>query len=121
MSTRERAKAWMRKNHPNELNSILRTSKYYPERAIWFLTFPTSYFDKEKWDHINILLQFEKEPDQFHYLRVPFPFLRNNQTKFDIRSSGDKFDLHISAKQRNLLVDERSKGVGFKKFEQKLF
>ena len=121
MSIREIAKTWMRKNHPNELNSTMRASKYYPAQGIWFFTFPTSYFDKEKSGYIDILLQFEKEPDQFHYLKVPFDFLRNNQTKFDIRSSGDKFDLHISAEQRNWLIDERSKGVGFHEFEQKLF
>jgi len=118
MSVREIAKAWMRKNHPNELNSMLRTSKYYPEQGIWFFTFPTSFFDEKKSGHIDMLLQFEKEPDQFHHIKVPFDFLRKNQTKFDIRSSGDKFDLHISAKQRNWLIDERSKGVGFNEFEQ---
>jgi hypothetical protein len=111
----------MRKNYPNELNSILRASKYYPEQGIWWFTFPTSYFDKKESGHIDILLQFEKEPDQFHYLKVPFDFLRNNQTKFDIRSSGGKFDLRISAKQGNWLIDERSEGVGFNEFEQKLF
>lgn len=126
MSIREIAKAWMRKNYPNELSSImkreqtLRASKYYPGQGIWWFTFSTSYFEKNI-GHIDILLQFEKEPDQFHYLKVPFDFLRNNKTKFDKRSSGDKFDLRISAKQCNWLIDERSKGVGFNQFEQKLF
>jgi hypothetical protein len=118
MSVRETAKAWMKKNYPNELNGVLRVSKYYPEQDIWFFTFPTSFFDKTKSGHIAMLLQSEKDSNQFHYIKVPFDFLRKNQTKFDIRSSADKFDLHVSAKQRNWLIDERSKGVGFTEFEQ---
>jgi len=92
--------------------------KYYPENDIWFLTFPASFFDSSKPGDLNILLQYKSEPDQFHFLRVPFSFFRDNQTKFDIRATGDKFDLHISAKKRNWLCCERSKGVGFSTFEQ---
>ena len=35
---------------------------------------------------------------------MPFLFFRDNKSRFDIRSSGEKFDLHISTKQRNWLV-----------------
>jgi len=118
MSIRKYAMTWMREYHPNELGNELRASKYHL-KDIWFFTCPTSYFDKNNTGHINFLLQFEIEPELFHYLKVPFEFLRNNQTNFAVRSCGDKFDLHISAKQHKWLIDER-KGVGFHEFEQKL-
>ncbi|HFQ79913.1 MAG TPA: hypothetical protein ENK33_00890 [Desulfobacterales bacterium] len=44
-------------------------------------------------------MQYENEPGQFHFLKVPFTFFRDNQIKFDIRATGQKFDLHISAKK----------------------
>ena len=118
MSTRELAKKWLKKNHPADINNTLRASKYYPEKDIWFFTFPCSYFDPGKAGNLNILLQDEHNPEQFRFLKVPFSFFRDNRDKFDIRASGDKFDLHISAKRRNWLVCERSKNISFSKYEQ---
>lgn len=118
MSIREQAHKWVKQNHPADVSNPLRVSKYYPEKDIWFFTFPSSYFDSDKTGHLNILLQFEREPNQFHFLKVPFSFFRENKNKFDIRKTGDKFDLHISAKKRNWLFCERSNGISFSKYEQ---
>jgi hypothetical protein len=118
MSIRELAKEWLKKSHPTHIANKLRASKYYPEKDIWFFTFPSSYFDTGKPGHLNILLQYENNPELFHFLKVPFSFFRDNQDKFDIRTSGDKFDLHISAKKRNWLVCERSNNISFGKYEQ---
>lgn len=118
MSVRERAKKWLKQNHPADFSNELRASKYYSEKDIWFFTFPASYSESGKTGNLNILLQFEKEPDQFHFLKVPFSFFKDNQERFDIRATGDKFDLHISAKKRNWLSCERSNGLSFSKYEQ---
>jgi hypothetical protein len=115
---REMAKEWMKSNHPSNSLDPLRVSKYHPQKDIWFFTFPCSYFDAGNYQYLNILLQFRDDLNQFHYLKVPFSFFRTNKNKFDVRNSGDKFDLHISAKQNSWLVDERSQGVGFHEFEQ---
>ncbi|MES9900963.1 MAG: hypothetical protein ABW148_18350 [Sedimenticola sp.] len=116
MSIREKAKYWLKINHPAECAGQLRVSKYYAEKDIWFFTFPITYCESGKSGNLNILLQLEKEHDQFHYLKVPFQFFHANRNKLDVRESGDKFDLHISAKQLNWLVCERSQGVNFSKF-----
>ena len=118
MSIRDTANSWLKHHHPSESVEAIRVSKHYPEKDIWFFTFPSSYFDLSKNGYLNILLQFEKNPYEFHYLKVPFSFLRENKDKLDVRRNGDKFDLHISAKQRNWLVCERSKGVSFRELEQ---
>ena len=118
MGTREQAKRWIKQNYPADTSNILRASKYYPASDIWFFTFPESFFAPARMGDLNILLQYKNEPDEFHFLKVPFSFFRENRERFDIRTTGDKFDLHISAKKRNWLSCERSKNISFKNFEQ---
>ena len=55
MAIREQAIQWLKINHPTDVLNTYRTSKYYPEGDIWFLTFPTSYFDLGKPGYLNIL------------------------------------------------------------------
>ena len=117
MSIRIQAKQWLRQNYPADASNTFRASKYYP-RDIWFFTFPASYFDSERPGNLSILLQYENELEKFYFLKVPFLFFRENREKFDIRQTGDKFDLHISAKRRNWLSCERSNNVSFRNFEQ---
>jgi len=118
MSIREQAKRWMINNFPSNANNTFRVSKYYSDQDIWFFTFPTSYFDPEIFGDLNILLQRELDKNKFHFLKVPFAYFRANNHRFDVRSSGDKIDLHISAKKKNWLICERSNGVSFQDYEQ---
>ncbi len=67
---------------------------------------------------LNILCQIQVNSYDFHYLKVPFSFFRDNRNKLNIRVSGEKFDLHISGKKKNWLVDERSYNVVLAQFEQ---
>jgi hypothetical protein len=96
----------------------LRSSRFYPESEIWFFTFPSTFFDVGLEGSLNILCEVQADSNNFLYLRVPFSFFRENREKFNIRSTGDKFDLHISAKKKNRFVDERSDNVTFAVFEQ---
>jgi|AntRauTorckE6833_2_1112554.scaffolds.fasta_scaffold116230_1 hypothetical protein len=118
MSIRELAKNWLQEHHSEAESNKLRASKYYSDKDIWFLTFDTSYFDASKSGYLSIMLQYEHDQSKFYLLKVPFSFFRTNREKFDIRSTGEKFDLHISAKKANWLNCERSDGVSFAEFEQ---
>jgi len=118
VSTIERAKAWLELNHPSVASGTIRASKYHSDQELWFFTLPTTYFDPERSGDLNILLQLEHNLDKFHYLKVPFSFFARNREKFDIRSSGNQFDLHISSKKSSWLVCERSKNVSFNSYEQ---
>jgi hypothetical protein len=105
MTPKEAAKVWMKQNHPDQPLNKLRVSKYYPEKRLWFFTFPSSYFEQSaKEKNIVILLQ-DIDTTGFIYLKVPFSFFHSNQDKFDVRCGGDKFDLHISAKTKNWLEE----------------
>lgn len=116
MSTSALSKYWLKKNTPQFLNCKTRVSKYYPDQELWFFTFPTSFFDELNQGDLIVLLQDRKSAEDFHLLKVPFQFFRENRTHFDIRADGSQFDLHISAKPAKWLVDIRSKGVDFNSF-----
>ena len=118
MTIRLKAKKWISENRPEALSNTMRASKYYESKDIWFFTFPIDYFDSTKVGSLSVLLQQKGDPNEFLHLEIPFSFFRENRNKFDIRSSGDEFDLHISAKKRNWLQCERSKGVSFLQFER---
>ncbi len=94
----------------------MRSSKFFGEQELWFLTFPTTFLNDQLPGHLLVLLQDQSTTHSFHALKIPFEFLRANKSKFDIRGSGEKFDLHISAKSSKWLIDTRSKGVDFSKF-----
>lgn len=118
MSIRENAKRWIAEYRPEAVSNSMRVSKYYSDKDIWFFTFPIDFFDSAKVGNLSVLLQLKGNPNEFLHLEVPFSFFRDNKNKFDIRSSGDQFDLHISAKKRNWLQCERSKGISFLQFKR---
>lgn len=116
--TRQRAIEWIKKHHPTQAANRLRTSRYFPDKEIWFFTFPSDFFDPKNQGVLNILCEVTTGSNCFKFLKVPFSFFRENREKFNIRATGEKFDLHISAKKKNWLLDERSRGVSFAQFEQ---
>lgn len=118
MTIRAQARSWIISHHPEAASNKMRVSKYFPDREIWFFTFPTSYLNDSQTGNLNVMLQDERDMESFHFLKVPFSFFQENKEKLNVRSTGDKFDLHISGKKRNWLECERSSGVNFKQFEQ---
>jgi hypothetical protein len=117
MTIRSDAVAWLAKNRPSEAHRPMRSSKFYKDRELWFLTFPTAFLSDQIPGHLILALQDESEPNSFHSLKIPFSFLRDNKSKFDIRTGGEQFDLHISAKKSHWMVDLRSKGIDFSSFQ----
>ncbi len=118
MKIRELAKEWLKKKYPGETENQMNASKYHPDQNIWFFTFPAKYFGKNSNNFLNIILQKQFKTTEFILLKVPFSFFKQNKSKFDIRQNGEQFDLHISGKRENWLVDERSGGICFAPFEQ---
>jgi hypothetical protein len=127
MNVRQAASQWMKDHYPNQQlkqdykgssQGLLRTSKYISELEEWFITGRTDYFDKGREGVLLFLLQQENDLEQFHYLRIPFSFFRENQRKFEVRPDGKQFDLHISALKGSWLEVKRSNGISFRSFEQ---
>lgn len=118
MTVRDAARRWMMEHCKGEHVGDMRSSRFYPDRGLWFFTFPSSFMDADRPGYVNLLLQNTSSPVAFHLLRVPYAFFFDNKSRFDLRADGDKFDLHLSAKRTSWLVDERSKGVAFAAFQQ---
>ena len=118
MTIRQQAILWLKKHHPSQILNPLRTSRFYPEREIWFFTFPSTFFDAKMEGHVNVMCETQDNDSNFIYLKVPFSFFMEHRGEFNVRANGEKFDLHISGKKKNWLVDERSDGVTFAEFEQ---
>jgi len=115
---RRRAKNWMSKNCPTEHPNEMHASTYDPKKEEWFFTFPCSYFEEGKTGCLYMFLQYGNDEHRFRYLKVPFSFFRENKEKFTVRKTAPKFDLHISAKERNWLVDKSGDQVSFHEYEQ---
>ena len=118
MTNRDRARMWLVNNLPDESTKNMRVSKHFPEKDIWFFTFPIKYLHPNQTGHVRILLQKPNQTDEFIFVKVPFEFFNKNKSEFDIRKNGAYFDMHISSKKRNWLEDERSQGINFRAFEK---
>jgi hypothetical protein len=115
---RQKALIWMRVNKPEEIINDFRASKFFPDKDIWFFTFPTDFFDSSMYGSINLLLQDTINVNKFIFLKIPYSFFRKNKHKFKIRNSKDKFDLNISGKSHSWLQCQISRDIDFREFEQ---
>lgn len=119
MTIRNEAIKWLKVNFPKEINNQTRTSKFFPERDLWFFTFPISFFEKNDWQFLNIICEHDKISNDFYFIKVPFKFIKENKNNFSIRSDGGQFDLHISAKAYEKFIEKRSKNpINFKQYIQ---
>jgi hypothetical protein len=121
MNIRNTAIQWLKENFPNEIHNTTRTSKYFPERELWFFTFPTSFFDKNGNEFLNLICEHESNKKEFHFIKIPFKFIKENRNNFDIRADGDQFDVHISARATEKFVEKRSRNkIDLKPYKQNL-
>ena len=122
LSIRNDALVWLKRMFPNEIHSTTRASKFFPERELWFFTLPTTYFEMNENQFLNIVCEHESEKNNFHLLKIPFSFIKKNKGLFDTRKNGEAFDLHISARKTEKFIEKRSKGrVDFSYFKQESF
>ena len=110
MTTRTNAFIWLRKYFPNDFENTTFVSKYHVPTESWFFTLPTSLFDKGANEDINILCQSNKDETSYYFIKVPASFFIQYKQYLCIRKGGNKFDLHLSAKQKDFLTDKRSAG-----------
>ena len=107
------ARKWFRQNFKDDTNKIY-TSKYYrpeeswPKTEVWWLQFPLTAIDNNKYDYVNFICQVAPDKNDFHYLKVPTKFLQDHLDKF--HRIGEKVDIYLSARPENLFVELR--GIG---------
>ena len=119
MDIRSRAREWLSTYYPSEVHNDMRVSKYHAPQDVWFFTFPVSFFDEDRGDkNLNILCENLDNNQIFYYLKVPYQYFRLNKQRFNIRSDGRQFDLHISANIDRWMVDQRGDNISFYQFLQ---
>jgi len=116
MNIRTDALKWLKRNFPTALASEIRSSKHYVEGELWFLTLPTEFITGKRSGALELVLQQPKSSDDFLLLRIPYTFLAERASEFDIRADGQSFDLHISSKPSSWLRDLRGRGTSFASF-----
>ncbi|MCH9705719.1 MAG: hypothetical protein K0U15_06315 [Proteobacteria bacterium] len=118
MNIRQPALEWMRKNYPSEnLQSNVKASKYYSAKGLWFLTINTNVFSKS--GNLKVILENQKNSNEFYFLKIPISFFTENKEILDIRKNGKFFDIHLSALDNKFLTCTRSKGsLNFEEFLQ---
>jgi hypothetical protein len=112
-SIRQKAKDWLASNASDLSDLSYRCSKYFEDSDIWFFTIPLTVLE----DNEKVFLMLEKkDSNDFYLLKVPSDFLKENLDKIKVRSDGEKFDLHISARQNSWLVDIRGDRLDLSSF-----
>jgi hypothetical protein len=114
------ARKWFKENFKDDKNKIY-TSKYYtpdeswPKTRVWWLQFPETAVDINKYNYVNLICQVAPGDNDFHHLKVPSKYLREHLDKF--HRIGEKIDLYLSANPETLFVEERGEGrLDFSKF-----
>lgn len=120
MSVRSDALKWLVVKHGESSNKTV-TSKYYlaheswSKTEVWWVELAMKAIDTKENDFVNILCQVAPLENEFHYLKVPVEFLKENFDKF--HKSFEKISLYLSANSETLFIEERGEGrLDFSKF-----
>jgi hypothetical protein len=113
MSIRTLARLWYETKYGKAIDSTY-SSKYYlpeeswPKKSVWWFQIPINVTEKNQSDHINLLCQVSPNENNFHYLKVPTKFFRENLAKFHFVD--DKISIYLSTDTKRLFVEERGEG-----------
>jgi hypothetical protein len=121
MSIRSGALQWFKSKYKND-NSKVYTSKYYlpeeswPKTHVWWLQIPLKALNTLNGNYINLICQAAPNSSDYHYLKVPVKYFREQIDKFDIVQ--DKMiHIYLSADTNKLFLEERGTGkLDFSKF-----
>ena len=88
-------------------------------KRAWWLEIPIAKVHDPTNQEIHLLCQTEENDSDFHYLKVPVQYFRDQLPKLDLREGDTIISLFLSAESRNLFTDVRGKGtVPFRQFRQ---
>ncbi|HMJ46561.1 MAG TPA: hypothetical protein VK498_04495 [Ferruginibacter sp.] len=122
MTITSKARSWFSSHHKQPPNSKTYTSKFYTpgeswsKAKVWWIEIPLTTINQNDIEFVNLICQ--KKPNNennFHYLKVPVHFLRDNMQNFHVRQ--EKISLYLSAEPGQLFKEERGHGnVHFDQF-----
>jgi predicted CopG family antitoxin len=116
MSTRAKAKQWLKERYPNIKD--FKASKLLEDGQRWFFTFNAEKLNSTSNEENVLLLECPKNPDSFLILRLPKDFFRQTSDEFKIRNQNNNpvFDLHISAHQTSFLKTRAEKPLNLSSY-----
>lgn len=116
MATTIKAEAvrWFVSKFGIKTNAIYASKFYIPEKSwtrqsAWWFEIPQRTIESPKSAEIHLLCQIAPGANDFHHLKVPIDFLRNELPNLCIRKN-DKVSLFLSAEQREMFVEKRGSG-----------
>ena len=111
MTIRRRVQAWAAARGIN-IRGDLRTSKYYPadqsrsKRDTWWVEVPVDKLDSV--EHFEVFCEKAVETDDFHHLRIPATYFKENEAKF--YTTNGKISVWLSAAKDDLFRDTHPEG-----------
>ena len=114
MEIREKARDWYEKNYPGERIGSFWASSHRNKDNQWFFTKTEKNISKE--GEIKIFLQKKNDENNFHFLKIPFLFFRENKQKLNFREKDiERFDMYIYSNKEQYLIEKL--GLSFAEFE----
>ena len=115
MTIRSTALRWLALTHRVRDGDVF-TSKYYPAAQswtgadAWWVQLPVHRIEAPGERDLHLVLQAAPDRAEFHYLRVPAAFLRDNLAGLDRPGDGRAVSLFLSARPDSRFRDERGEG-----------
>lgn len=112
LTIRSSALRWLAATHRVRDGDIF-TSKFYPAAQswtnadAWWVQVPVHRLEALGSGGVHLVLQAAANASEFHYLRVPAAFLRDNLAGFDMPGDGRMVSLFLSAEPATRFRDER--------------
>jgi hypothetical protein len=113
MSIGPDARAWFKQEYGTPPGKVY-TSKYYlpeeswPKTHVWWLQIPMSLLENSTNENVHLICQVAPSKIDFHYLKVPISFLRENVVYF--HKVENKLSLYLSAEPQTLFREQRGTG-----------
>ena len=105
---------WFASKFGTKSNATYASKFYIPEKSwtrqsAWWLEIPLSKIDSPESADIHLLCQTAPNAKDFHCMKVPVAFLKEELPGLCVRKSG-KLSLFLSAEQSEMFIDKRGSG-----------
>ena len=123
MPIRSEAVQWLMSHYGVKGKGIYASKFFEPneswnKKRVWWFEIPLTAIESNDITELHLLCQVESNKRDFHYLKVPIKYFREQLKKFDVRNDG-RVSIYLSAEPHHMFVEERAKSnVSFSRFLQ---
>jgi hypothetical protein len=119
---RAEAVSWFVSKFGIRSNAMYASKFYVPQksrthRSAWWLEIPRVDIETPKSSEFHLLCEVAPGAKEFHCLKVPVVFFKNELSNLCEREDNNKVSLFLSAEREEMFVDQRgSRKVSFARF-----